>query len=212
MVSLTRSEWAILVGLVILSLVPCVGGILRLVELSFALEIMPENVRIRTAPLPVIIHLIASIPYCLLGILQFLPNVRRSYPRWHRLSGRMLVLSGLVAAISGLWMTHFFELPEKLQGPLLYWVRVSVSLGMVVSLILGMLAILRKRIEAHKAWMLRAYALGQGAGTQVLVVIPWHLIIGEPSGSTRDLLMTFAWVLNLYIAQIAVWGSWKRTK
>ncbi|MBT5707899.1 MAG: DUF2306 domain-containing protein, partial [Verrucomicrobia bacterium] len=55
-----------------------------------------------------------------------------------------------------------------------------------------------------------AYALGQGAGTQVLVVIPWHLLIGEPSGLTRDLLMTFAWIVNLYVAQIAIWGSWKR--
>lgn len=122
------------------------------------------------------------------------------------------MLAGLLAAISGLWMTHFFELPKKLQGPLLYWVRVVVSLGMIASLLLGMLAILKKRIEAHKAWMFRAYALGQGAGTQVLVVIPWHLIVGEPSGSTRDLLMTFAWVVNLYVAQIAIWGSWKRTK
>ncbi len=210
MVRLTRSEWAILIGLATLSLVPCIGGVLRLVELTFALEIMPENPRVRTAPLPVVIHLIASIPYCLLGILQFLPNVRRRYPRWHQLSGRMLVLAGLVAAISGLWMTHFFELPEKLQGPLLYWVRVSVSLGMLVSLILGMLAILRKRVPSHKAWMLRAYALGQGAGTQVVVVIPWHLIIGEPSALTRDLLMTFAWIVNLYVAQIAIWGSWRQ--
>lgn len=45
--------------------------------------------------------------------------------------------------------------------------------------------------------MIRAYALGQGAGTQALVLMPWMLISGETSGLTRDLLMTLAWTINV---------------
>ncbi|MFT6864468.1 MAG: hypothetical protein ACJAVK_003034, partial [Akkermansiaceae bacterium] len=49
--------------------------------------------------------------------------------------------------------------------------------------------------------MIRAYALGQGAGTQVLVSIPWLVTVGEPSGFTRDVLMTLAWVINVFVAE-----------
>ena len=155
-------------------------------------------------PIPVIFHLVAAIPYCLIGAYQFLPSFRRKYPQWHRKAGRLLVLAGLVAALSGLWMTHFYAFPEALQGKLLYVVRLFVGYGMIAFLWLGLSAILRKNILQHKAWMLRAYALGQGAGTQVLVVIPWLLTVGEPSGITRDLLMTLAWVINLLVAEAVI--------
>jgi hypothetical protein len=41
------------------------------------------------------------------------------------------------------------------------------------------------KFPAHQAWMLRAYALGQGAGTQVLFLLPPQLLSGEgrPVGS-----------------------------
>ena len=115
-----------------------------------------------------------------------------------------MIGAGLLAACSGLWMTHFYPLPVELQGPLLYWVRMAVGVAMIASIICGLLAIRQKQIASHQVWMIRAYALGQGAGTQVLVTIPWLITVGEPTGLTRDLLMTFAWGLNLSVAQ-AVW-------
>jgi hypothetical protein len=52
--------------------------------------------------------------------------------------------------------------------------------------------------------MIRAYALGQGAGTQVITAIPWLILVGEPSGFTRDILMTLSWVINLLIAEAVI--------
>lgn len=211
MISLKKSEWVILSGLLLLSLVPCVGGIFRLVELGTGTRVIPENPRVLAAPLPVIIHLLGSIPYCVLGILQFLPSVRNAFPRWHRRSGRLLLVAGLLAAFSGLWMTHFYDLPAELQGPLLYWVRVFVSFGMIVSLGLGISSILKKRIATHLAWMTRAYALGQGAGTQVFTGISWMLMFGGSVGLTRDILMTLSWVINLCVAETFIHRSKKAT-
>ncbi len=201
MLRLKKSEWATLLGLLCLSFVPCVGGFIRLIELVVGLELMPGNSRVQDAPVPVVIHLLGSIPYCVLGILQFLPSIRSAYPKWHRRSGCLLIGAGLLAAFSGLWMTHFYPLPVELQGPLLYWVRMVVGVGMIASIVLGLLAIRQKRIASHHTWMIRAYALGQGAGTQVLVTVPWLITVGEPTGLARDLLMTFAWGLNLSVAQ-----------
>lgn len=208
MLRLTKPEWATLSGLLFLSFVPCVGGIIRLLELSIGFELMPENPRVHAVPLPVVIHLIGSVPYCLLGILQFLPSVRAMYPRWHRISGRMILAAGLVGAVSGLWMTHFYDLPVELQGPLLYWGRILVGFGMIIALYLGFSAVLKKQISTHRAWMLRAYAIGQGAGTQAIVGISWLLLFGEATGLARDILMTLAWVINLLVAEVVIRKAW----
>jgi len=204
MIHLTKSEWLILIGLLLLSVVPCVGGTFRLIELASGSEFLPVNPRIRSAPIPVLIHLVGAIPYCILGVFQFLPSFRKKYPTWHRRSGRMLVGAGILAALSGLWMAHYYAFSNDLQGTLLYVVRLFVGVSMIASILLGLSAVFKKRIPAHRAWMIRAYALGQGAGTQVLVVIPWLLTSGEPIGFTRDILMTLAWVVNIFAAELII--------
>ena len=203
MLNLKKSEWIILIGLLALSFIPIIGGIFRLVELEqgTALEFLPENPRILSAPIPVEFHLISSIPYCILGVFQFLLSIRKNYPKWHRLAGRILVCAGMVSALSGLWMTLYYSFPDSLQGNLLYFVRIIVGSSMTVCILLGLSSVLKKRIAQHQAWMIRAYALGQGAGTQVLIAIPWLLTVGEPSGFTRDILMTAAWVINIVVAE-----------
>ncbi len=204
MINLKKSEWIILIGLLLLSFVPCVGGIFRLVDLVSDSGLVPENPRIQSAPIPVIFHILSAVPYCILGAFQFLPSVMRMYPKWHRLAGRLLGIAGLISAISGLWMTHYYSFPDDLQGNLLYYVRIIVGFAMIAYILLGIAAIFKKRIVQHRAWMIRAYALGQGAGTQVLVTIPWLLTFGEPSGLTRDILMTVAWVINIIVAEGAI--------
>jgi uncharacterized membrane protein len=75
-------------------------------ELGSGSGFLPENPRIQSAPIPVVFHLLSVVPYCILGIFQFLPSFRKKYPKWHRLVGRLLVSAGIVSALSGLWMTH----------------------------------------------------------------------------------------------------------
>lgn len=198
---LKKSELFILIGLLLLSLIPSVGGIVRLVELGIDSEFLPKNPRIRLAPTPVVFHLLSVVPYCILGAFQFLPSFRKKYPNWHRLVGRLLVGAGIVSALSGLWMTHYYSFPDDRQGDLLYFVRILAGIAMIAFIILGLSSVLKKRIMQHQAWMIRAYALGQGAGTQVLVTIPWLLTVGEPMGLTRDILMSLAWVINIFVGE-----------
>lgn len=201
--NLKSTEWITLIGLLLLSLVPCVGGTLRLLELSSPgqFDFLPENPRIRADPQPVFIHLLSAVTFSILGAFQFLPSFRKTYPKWHRRAGRLLVGAGIVSAVSGVWMTHYYSFPDELQGDLLYTVRLLVGLAMVSFILLGLYAVLKKRFAHHRSSMIRAYALGIGAGTQVLVSIPWLVTVGEPSGFTRDVLMTLAWVINVFAAE-----------
>jgi hypothetical protein len=67
---------------------------------------------------------------------------------------------------------------------------------------LGVVAVRNGEIANHQAWMMRAYGLGMGAGTQVLTHLPWTLIMGMPTSTvTRDVLMTSAWVINILVVE-----------
>lgn len=162
---------------------------------------LPENPRVTAAPIPVVLHIICVTLYCYLGAFQFLPSIRRHSPTLHRYNGRLMVVSGIVSALSGLWMTHFYSFPYGLQGDLLYSVRILLGSAMVVFVVLGIAAILRRDIVRHSSWMIRAYAIGQGASTQGLLLMPMSIISEEPSGFTRDILMTFAWIINISVAE-----------
>jgi uncharacterized membrane protein len=199
---LKKSEWFILTGLLLLSFIPSLG-IFRLVELGLGidLEFLPENPRAHSAPIPIYFHVVSSILFCILGAFQFLSSIRKNHPKWHRLAGRLIVFSGVVSALSGLWMTHYYSFPDSLQGNLLYFVRIVVGFSMTMFILLGLSSVLKKRFAQHQSWMIRAYALGQGAGTQALIAIPWLITVGEPSGFTRDILMTAAWVINVVVSE-----------
>jgi hypothetical protein len=49
--------------------------------------------------------------------------------------------------------------------------------------------------------MMRAYAIGLGAGTQVLTLGVGAMIAGPPSGHGYALLMGAGWAINLAVAE-----------
>jgi uncharacterized membrane protein len=196
-----RFEWAVPVALLALSLVPALAGIVRLAGLAAGHPATLNNARFVDMPLPVVVHILSALPFCALGAFQFSAVLRRRFPAWHRIAGRFLVLFGSMAAASGLWMTTMYSIDPDLQGPLLLFSRLLFGAGMLVSIALSLVSILRRDMARHRAWMIRAYALAQGAGTQVLLALPWLLIIGELGGRPRDLLMTLAWVINIALAE-----------
>lgn len=98
-------------------------------------------------------------------------------------------------------MTQFYPLYPHIQAELLYGFRMLFGSAMVLSIALGWAAILRRDIARHRAWMIRGYAIGQGAGTQALTAILWLLIVGTPDELTRDLLMGASWAINVAVAE-----------
>jgi uncharacterized membrane protein len=190
--------WRIPAALVILSIVPVVAGSLRLLEIAGGPHLLPPNPRIDGVPAPVVAHIVAAALYALLGALQFPARLRRRRPAWHRTSGRLLVGAGLVVALSGLWMTVFYT--GAPGGSLLWAIRLLVGSGMAACLVLGFTAIRAHDIPAHRAWMIRAYALGVGAGTQAFTQGAGEALFGTGDLSVA-LSMGAGWAVNLAVAE-----------
>jgi hypothetical protein len=202
---LEESEWVVLGAILVYSFIPVVGGLIRVLELAGGPQIAPANTRASLAPVPIILHILGSGLFCVLGAFQFLPGLRRQRPVAHRVIGRGIAVAGCVSALTGLWMTHFYAFPEALQGVALYWVRMVLGTAMIGLIVWAVIAIKSRNIFQHSASMVRAYAIGQGASTQTVLGIAWILAVGsEAMGPLRDGLMIFAWVLNLLGAEIFI--------
>jgi uncharacterized membrane protein len=198
------AAWLVPAGLLLLSAVPLIFGAVRLGQLAGGAEITPANARFFAAPLPVVVHIVCAAVYALVGAFQFLTGYRRRAFGFHRAAGRVLVLCGLLVALSGLWMTLFYPRPAG-SGELLSAFRLVFGSAMVVSIVLGFEAIIRRRdVLGHRAWMLRAYAIGLGAGTQVLTGMAESLIVGQPSELSTALAMGAGWLINLAVAEWAI--------
>ena len=199
-----RAVWLVPVGLILLSIIPLTFGAFRLNELANGAEITESNARFFASPIPVITHIVGAGFYALLGAFQFVSRLWRRGAGWHRWVGRVLVPCGLLVGLSGLWMTLFYP---RTHG-LLFVFRLLFGSGMLLSILLGYAAIRRRDIIQHRAWMMRGYAIGLGAGTQVLTGLVGELVFGPPNELGNALLMGAGWAINLAVAE---WIIRKRT-
>jgi uncharacterized membrane protein len=200
-VASSKTDWWIPAGLLLLSAVPIAAGTYRLLQLGGGAAITSENARFFSAPIPITIHIVSVSLFSVLGAFQFVEPIRSKWPSWHRGAGKWLVIAGITSALTGLWMTQFYPNPPG-DGFALHLIRLVVGVAMAVSIVMGLTAIRRRDFGNHSAWMIRAYALGMGAGTQVLTHLPWFLIVGsKPTELPRAFLMGAGWAINLIIAE-----------
>ncbi|MFB7249177.1 DUF2306 domain-containing protein [Microbacterium sp. NPDC056234] len=199
-----RRDALIATGLIALALVPAAAGALRIGEIAADAPTTEANARFMEMPLPVVVHIVAALVYSLIGAFQFLPGLRSRRIGWHRFAGRaLLVPAGVAVALSGLWMTAFYDVPP-IDGLALQLSRFAVGILMLLFLVLGVRAVLRRDIGAHRGWMIRAYALAMGAGTQVLTSAPFAIAFGAPDEFWRLVQMDAGWLINIVVAEMII--------
>lgn len=196
-----KKDTKIISGLLFLSLVPTLAGIVKMVQLITGEGITEENLRFFQNPVGVSLHIVSSLFFGVVGAFQFAPGFRKNHINWHRLSGRFLVLFGLISAVTGLWLTIVFpKLPT--DGEWLFVIRLVVGVWMVFCIGQGLVNILKSQIQNHGNWMIRGYAIGMGAGTQVFTHLPWFIFVGgDPTGFPRDMMMGSGWLINFLVAE-----------
>jgi uncharacterized membrane protein len=109
-----------------------------------------------------LIHIVPGLFFLLLGPLQFSTKIRARHPEWHRLSGRIFVICGMLIGISALVMS--FGMPA-IGG-----VNQAAATTLFGAFFLFALAkafwhIRRREIVLHREWMIRAFAIGLAVST-----------------------------------------------
>jgi uncharacterized membrane protein len=205
-----RRAWPVTALLLVLAAIPVTSGALRLVQLAGGPAIMPADQRFTVSPAAVVLHVVASAVFALVGAFQFLPRLRSHGRNWHRRVGRVVAGAGLLVAGSALWLTLGYP-PQPGTGGLLHVARLAVGSATAASLVLGVVAIRRRDLTAHRAWMIRAYALALGAGTQVFTGGFGGAVFGT-GVLASDLEKIAGWVINLIVAEYVIRHRPRRTR
>lgn len=187
-------------GLLLLSAVPMIAGVSRLFSLSTSAFTLDGHERFAADPWTAALHIIGATAFATFGAFQFVPSLRRG--AWHRVVGRVLSGLGMCAAIAGSVMALRW-VPKAFDSTALNAVRMVVATASVLFIVLGVIAARRRDFEAHGAWMLRAYALFLGAGTQVFTSGFTALPIMEPfmSEGLAAASMAAGWIINALVAE-----------
>jgi uncharacterized membrane protein len=161
-----------------------------------------DSLRLMVAPAALFLHALAGFIFGLMGPLQFTRALRGRFDRLHRAAGKAFVAAGVGLGLSGLLL---LARVESVSTALLDTARGLAGAALLVALALGLHAIRSRNLVRHRAWMIRAYAIGMGSGTVALVFFPIYVITGTPpNGLSADLVVTGCWALTVLLAEVII--------
>jgi uncharacterized membrane protein len=157
-------------------------------------------------PLLTLIHIVPGMLFMILGPLQFSATIRARHLRWHRLSGRVFVICGLVIGISALVMS--FGMPA-IGGANQAAATTLFGTFFLFALCKAFWHIRRREIALHREWMIRAFSIGLAVAT-IRPIVGLFFATSPLTGLTpREFFGTAFWigfVLHLIAAE-----AWIRT-
>lgn len=152
------------------------------------------------------LHVYSAIFVLLAGFTQFISPILRNYPKIHRRFGRVYVFTILfLAAPSGLFIGYFANggLFSRISFILLaiLWFYFTLK---------GLLHIKSGKIELHKAFMFRSFALTFSAITlrfwKVIIVFLFH----PAPMDVYQIIAWLGWIPNLLIIEYYIFKKLKR--
>jgi len=159
----------------------------------------PAMIRLFSRPMSHWLHSLWGVLLGVLGPLQFARALRARFGAMYRLAGRVFVVAGLVMALSGL---SLLVRVDSIATPFLDIARATFSAALIAALVLGVRAARARDRAMHRAWIIRAYAIGMGGATVALVMFPIYLATGQPvTGLMSDLVFVGWWLVAIAIGK-----------
>lgn len=140
------------------------------------------------------IHIAGGTLAMLLGPVQFLTQLPRAYPVFHRWTGRCYFVAMLVACAgaAGLIATTHAGLAFKAAFG-------ATALAWLVTGLMGLMAIHGMRPQAHRRWMVRNYLVTLAPITfRAMIRMPGVMELASPAVMIPTLLW-LSWVLPLLV-------------
>ena len=129
-------------------------------------------------------HVLLAMVMTVGGTLQLVPQVRAHAISFHRLTGKVFIVTALILAIGGLWMV---------------WVRGSrladipaygVSLNAIFIIVCASSAwfyAARRKIDTHRRWAMRTFIVANGVWFYRVGFMGWIMLNQGAVGSTPNL-------------------------
>ncbi|MCA9940238.1 MAG: DUF2306 domain-containing protein [Anaerolineales bacterium] len=150
----------------------------------------------RAVPLVFVVHAFTGGAALLIGPLQFNGRLLSKKRRFHHLLGRIYVGATLTTSVAAFWSTLFFDVPPAAK----------YVMGVLAVLWFGSTAIAfryihRRRVTAHREWMIRSFSLSFFFVTFSFWV-PGLAGTSLPEAVSYPLAVFLSWALNLLAAEL----------
>lgn len=156
-------------------------------------------------PALTLIHIVPGLFFMVLGPLQFSSSLRARHLWWHRLSGKIFVVCGLVIGISAFVMS--VAMPA-IGGFNQAAATALFSLLFLFALCKAFWHIRRREIALHREWMIRAFAIGLAVAT-IRPIIGVFFATSPLTGLTpREFFGTAFWIG--FVLQLIAAEAWIR--
>ena len=157
---------------------------------------IPNQVQTYLANLgPLLLHVGGGVVALAVGPWQLWTGLRTRRPAVHRSLGRVYVAAVLAAAAGGLLLA-----PLSQGGPVAHLAFATGAVGLLLVTGMGFLSIRRRRIAAHRAWMVRSYAL-------IFAAVTFRLWLGVLTAMGLPFQQVYAsgawavWFIDLFVAE-----------
>lgn len=144
------------------------------------------------------IHIVTAIFALIIGPFQLFMKPTNDRKRWHRLLGYGYVLSITVSGIVSVYLSLFAT-----GGWIAGLGFMSLDVLWVATTLIATRKIMAKDIQAHKAWMLRSYALTFAAVTLRIWLAPLNLLLGDFEAGFR-VVAWVCWIPNLLVIEAVI--------
>ncbi|QSF42835.1 DUF2306 domain-containing protein [Paenibacillus tianjinensis] len=144
------------------------------------------------------IHIFTAIFALIIGPFQLFMKPTNARKRWHRLLGYGYVLSITVSGIVSVYLSLFAT-----GGWIAGLGFMSLDVLWVATTLTATRKIMAKDIQAHKAWMLRSYALTFAAVTLRIWLAPLALLFGDFEAGFR-VVAWVCWIPNLLVIEAVI--------
>ena len=154
--------------------------------------------------LGLMLHIGGMMVAAAMGPFQFIRSFRDRHRKVHRTMGKLYLAGAAVGGIAGLYMAQFSASGTVSDiGFALLAVFLLITTGMAY------LAIRKRRIQEHREWMTRSYALVLAAVTLRIYLPILEGVFGEQDGYA--LVAWLCWLPNLIVAEAIVRGWLRRS-
>jgi len=150
------------------------------------------------------LHIVGAILALALGPFQFLPQLRNRYLNVHRWTGRIYLFGVLAGGSGGLYLALF-----SYGGLVTHFGFGSLAVLWLATGMLAYRAIRARRIEEHRHWMTRNFALTL-AGVMLRLWLPVSGAAGIPFDVAYLVVAWLCWVPNLIVAELLFRASLRR--
>jgi hypothetical protein len=106
-------------------------------------------------------HILPAALFMVLMPLQFVGRIRERWIGWHRWSGRLLVVLGLIVGPSALALSY----STPIGGANETAATTLFAILFLIFLCLGYWNIRHRRVAQHREWMIRAFGVALGVAT-----------------------------------------------